>query len=254
VSSPDPGEARSHRYGTVLEYHGARFAGWQVQPRLRTVQGAIEEALADLLGRAVRVHGAGRTDAGVHARGQVAHFDAAFRHATEQLAPALNARLDHDVRVVSAHRVASDFHARYDALGKHYRYRLFVRGVSSPLDRGSAWWLRGPLDPVLLEEVLDAYRGRWDFRALHDGPAVPDAVRELYRVALERDGPRWDLHFEGDGFLQHMIRVLVGTAVAVARGRIDLSLVRRLLEHGGLRSEAGPTAPADGLTLMAVRY
>ena len=146
MSSPGPAGAPSLRYRVVLEYDGAGFAGWQLQPALRTVQGSIEAALRDLVGCAVRIHGAGRTDAGVHALGQVAHFDAPFPHPVEQLSHALNARLDEDLRVVSARLAAPDFHARYQARSKHYRFRLFVRRVSSPLERGRAWWLRAPLD------------------------------------------------------------------------------------------------------------
>jgi tRNA pseudouridine38-40 synthase len=234
----------------LLEYDGSGFAGWARQPELRTVQDELETALQRVLGREVRLAVAGRTDAGVHARGQVAS------HTGEPATPrALNGVLPPDVRVLESEVAREGFDARRDALSRTYRYRLFTRRSASAFEHGRALHWPHPLDRAALHACAGALAGTHDFTAFT--PTETDHVR------FERDVLRaeWvdagdhvlEFWIEADAFMRHMVRTLVGTMLDVARGRCDASRFGALLE-GRPRSEAGDTAPAHGLYLEAVRY
>ncbi len=245
------------RYRLVLEYDGAGFCGWQRQSSGRSVQGVLEQALGDLVGAPVRVHGAGRTDAGVHARGQVAHLDADTRLAPPELARALNARLPDDLAVRALGPAAAGFHARRDALGKTYRYRILVGPEPAPLRRLRTWHLRGPLDCEAMAAAARPLLGTHDFAAYRGAPGgvAPgeSSVRSLERLDVERCGDELRLRVEGRSFLRHMVRNLVGTLVEVGLGRRPVADPARVLA-AGQRAGAGPTAPAHGLCLEEVRY
>ena len=252
----------------TLAYDGSDYAGWQRQSGAATVQAAVEAALRPLEGRPVTVHGAGRTDAGVHALGQVASVRLTHPIAASALAGALNARLPPDIRVLLAEQVAERFHARFDARGKVYRYRLATGPVASPLQRRYVWHLPHPVDGAAMQAAGALLRGRHDFAAFQTaagegGPVSTVRTIDALRV-VPQAGPDWsaagggcgriiDVEVAGDGFLRHMVRSIVGTLVEVGRGRRPAADVAAVLACRQ-RARAGPTAPARGLFLVRVDY
>lgn len=247
----------------VVSYDGTPFAGWQAQSgRKGTVQGQLEAAFAKLHdSRRIVVHGSGRTDAGVHALAQVAHADVkvtsgAMASAGAWLKP-LNAHLPPEIRVQSARFVSAEFHARFDARGKIYRYRIWNAPVMSPFEWHRAWHVWNPLDEAALRAVLRCFAGKHDFAAFaaNRGPggAPTTTVRTIRAARLSRRGSLLTLEFEGDGFLYKMVRLMVGAAVRVAEGKARLDWIQQLLAH----PRAGKNnyqAPADGLYLLRVLY
>jgi tRNA pseudouridine38-40 synthase len=238
-----------------LEYDGTEFCGWQLQAGDRTVQGELESAFARVVGHAVRVYGAGRTDAGVHARGQVAHADAPGALEPHVLHRALNALLPPDVAVLEVSAAAPDFDARGDARWKRYVYRILDRRTPSPLRRRTTWHLRAALDLEAMCEAARCLEGTHDFAAFrgHAGAAGANSVRKLLRLDLRRDGDELAIAAEGQAFLRHMVRNLVGTLVQVGRGRLPPAELAEILASRD-RARAGPTAPACGLCLDHVEY
>jgi tRNA pseudouridine38-40 synthase len=248
------------RFKLTLAYDGRPFAGWQVQARGRTIQGEVEAAIAQLAGPGPRVHGSGRTDAGVHALGQVAHFDApdACRLDEGEWHRALNALLPPSIRVMRCERVGPEFHARFDATGKVYRYRLWNGEVLPPLEHGLAWHLPGRLDERALRQAARLFEGRKDFSAFCANRGEPgeedrNRVRTLRRIEIVTRGELIELTFEGDGFLYKMVRMIVGAIVRHARGLAALDELQSLLDHPA-RRKPGWQAPADGLTLERVEF
>lgn len=248
------------RVKLTIAYDGRPFGGWQSQPNADTIQDRLEAALGAIARQPLRVHGAGRTDAGVHALGQVAHFDPppGLAMTPANWVAALNTKLPPTIRVMAAAQAAAGFHARLHATAKVYHYRISTRPVLPPLDAGLAWHLPRPPDASLLEQALARIRGRHDFRAFAatrgtETPAT-DFHRTIHELAVDwlPDGPL--LRFRGDGFLYKMIRMLTGTAVAVAAGRIPPAELERLLASPAPAERTRHCAPPDGLTLVAVAY
>jgi tRNA pseudouridine38-40 synthase len=238
----------------TLEYDGTEFAGWQVQPGLRTVQGTLEEALCRLLGEAVSVEGAGRTDAGAHALGQVASLTLTTSIPAERLAPALNRLLPEDVKVLSSVEVPPDFHARFSAKAKVYRYLLRLSDAPSPLWRHRAWRVGTRLDIGKMEQTLAEFLGTHDFKAFcASGSSVISTMRTIHLAKLIPEGDLLAAEFCGSGFLYHMVRIMVGALVAVGQGAADTPDVAQALSSGR-RPLAFTTAPAHGLYLVAVEY
>jgi len=246
----------TRRFKLVVAYLGTGFSGWQRQRGARTVQGELEGALARFLraNRPPTVVAAGRTDAGVHAAGQVAHVDLPAGITARALARGLDSRMPHDLRLVSAVVAPDDFHARYDAVAKRYVYRLCRRRAPRPWADLRHAVVHAPLDPDRLARVLERFVGRHDVASFSvTDPGVDSTVRTLAEASC-RITPRGAvLTFVGDGFLRYQVRRMVGAAVDVASGVHDLGWVDRLLEAPvpGARIR---TAPAEGLTLDRVWY
>ncbi|HEX7127109.1 MAG TPA: tRNA pseudouridine(38-40) synthase TruA [Thermodesulfobacteriota bacterium] len=243
----------------TVEYLGAGFSGWQAQASgRRTVQGVLAEAVARVTGERAVVHGAGRTDAGVHALGQAASLVLERSAiAPAALRDAMNAVLPPDVSVRAVEEAPDGFHARKDAVAKRYRYLILVSPARSALWEGRAWHRRGPLDVDAMRRAASALVGTHDFSAFRASASeAPTAVRTISRLAIEADPAAEGLlriEVEGDGFLMHMVRIIVGTLVEVGRGKLPAGRVSEILA-GRDRRAAGPTAPAHGLYLVDVRY
>lgn len=235
----------------TLEYDGGAFAGWQLQPNARTVQEVVERALEKLCGGPVRVTAAGRTDAGVHARGQVISFAAPRALPAKAWTAGLNALLPEDVASIRAEEAPPGFDARRWARGKRYVYSILQTDVRAPLLRGRAWEIRRPLDLAPMRAAARHLLGRHDFSALRaaDCPART-TVREIRRLEVTDD---LQVVVEATAFLKHMVRNLVGTLVECAHGKRDPESVPALLESRD-RTRAGPTAPPHGLVLDEVFY
>jgi tRNA pseudouridine38-40 synthase len=238
-----------------LAYDGTDFAGWQVQPGLRTVQGVVAGALSRLNGdRPVNLRGAGRTDAGVHALAQVA--DCAFDGVADDAAllHALTRMLPEDVRALSVDTAADAFDARRDARAKVYAYRLDRTRHGDPFARRFAWWRPGGLDRAAIEAALARLPGRRDWSGFTAASCeVEDRVRTLFEARYDEAEGAGRLTFAGEGFLTHMVRNVVGTVLEIGRGRFGPERVDEVLRTGD-RALAGPTAPARGLFLESVLY
>jgi tRNA pseudouridine38-40 synthase len=244
----------------TIQYDGTDFHGWQIQDDLRTVQGELTKALSLIDGREVTVHGSGRTDAGVHAEGQVANVEVQRDITPAKLRAAINGNVEKDVRVLAAEVVDPDFHARFSALGKTYVYRIVNGPVISP------FWLRyahheaRPLDVDRMKRSAQLFLGSHDWTAFSAAQTDAESrVRTItlldVRQAFDRRAQQQIVEIEAvaDGFLRYMVRSIAGTLLAVGRGELDDEAVKRAIDTGE-RSLAAATAPACGLTLVAVQY
>lgn len=255
------GAAPERNLRLVLEYDGTDFAGWQRQsPRApgragpRTVQEVLEQAIEALTGAPATVRGAGRTDAGVHARAQVASFQTRTTIPTDGLRRGLNAGLPHDVAVTAVEEVAADFEPRRAARGKHYAYRIWNHETRAPLERRTSWHVRRPLDRAAMAGAAAALLGDHDFSAFRAvGCDAKSPVRVLVRLDVSADGSLVTIDAEATAFLRNMVRILAGTLVEVGLGiRPAADMAATLASRD--RTRAGRTAPAHGLTLMRVFY
>ena len=242
------------RWKCICSYDGSSFHGWQSQANARGVQDEIEEGLASILKKPVRIHGSGRTDTGVHALGQVFHFDADWRHGGGRLAAALRRRLPTSILVKSAVVASPGFHARFDAVGKRYHYRIVV-GAVEPHEVATCLAVRAPLSLDLMEETARMLLGRHDFAAFSagNGDVIEDTTKDLRLLRMTRRGRRMKITLEASGFLYHMARSLVGVLLSVGMKRLDPDDVRRVLESGN-RIPKIETTPARGLFLEKVFY
>ena len=238
----------------TLEYDGTDFAGWQLQPNDRTVQGVLEVALERLLKRPVRISGSGRTDAGVHATGQVCSFEVEESLPVRAFREGLNPLLPMDVVVKEAQEAPEGFHARHSARGKRYQYRVLTNRLHAPIRDRYVWWQRHPWNFELLQQATLPLLGEHDFSSFRASSCQAlQPWRIMREIEVVRVADEIWLTFTGTAFLKHMVRNLVGTLAEVAKGNRDLSWVKEVLEAKD-RTLAGPTAPPQGLTLLEVFY
>ena len=250
----DPPPAGTRRILLTVSYDGTAYAGWQWQANAVSVQQRLEEALAKLLGEPVRITGASRTDAGVHALGQRAHFDTASRIPPEKYPFALNTCLPPDIRVWEGREVPGDFHARFDARGKRYTYRIYNAPHASALYRNVTAHVPYALDEALMRQSLSDLLGTHDFAAFQAaGGTAKTTVRTLTDIRLERQGPLLVLTVCGNAFLYNMVRIIAGTMLEIGMGRKAPDAFAQALRTGG-RLALGMTAPARGLELTKVLY
>jgi tRNA pseudouridine38-40 synthase len=252
-----PNERRPgpRRLQLIIAYDGSGFAGWQSQVNGSAIQDEIEKAVTEVTGQNARVHGAGRTDAGVHALGQSAHVDLETALAPERLRGALNASLPATIRIVGCRFRSPTFHARFSAHGKTYRYRIATGPVLSPFEINRAWHVPTPLDLDALRASVEEFLGRHDFAAFaaNRGKRLVSTIRTIRKVRVRRSGGIITLEFEGDGFLYRMVRMMVGAIVQAASGKLRREEIRERLLTGRAPSHRA-MAPAAGLTLVRVMY
>ncbi len=241
----------------TVAYDGTAYSGFQKQSGsgLRTIQSELENALSVLAKRPVPIVGAGRTDAGVHALGQVVHFETgAWTIPTERIVLALNARLPDDIAAVSAEEVEPDFHARYSAVAKTYVYSIYNRKIPSPFRRLYSYHFPWPLDVDAMQQAAGHLVGQHDFSSFQaSGRPVKSAVRTLFGAEVVTDKPMVRIVVRGDGFLYQMVRIIAGTLIEVGRGRLDPDMLPGIIASRD-RSRAGQTAPPHGLRLERVEY
>jgi tRNA pseudouridine38-40 synthase len=242
----------------TIEYDGSAYHGWQTQANAPTVQQAMEEAMAGVVGHPVALTASGRTDAGVHALGQVANFTTRSTIPADRLPLALNAALPPDIAVQAAEDVPLDFHARFHATGKTYRYTVLRCPLRPAVERRTAAWLRRDLDLAAMRAASALFLGTHDFAAFRTAAEQTDnSVRTVTRCDLaarpDHGGERIEFTVAANGFLYNMVRAMIGTLLVIGRGKWPPQRVADLLAAPD-RARAGPTAPARGLCLMEVRY
>lgn len=246
---------RLFRYRVTVAYDGTAYAGWQVQSNQMTVQQRIEEALKGLAGEGVKVHGSGRTDQGVHAAGQVAHFDLSRKWACHNLQRGLNSALPDDIRILKVARARADFHARRSAVRKEYRYFVWNSAVMDPCRRLYATRFHRPLDIRAMQAAASILEGEHDFAAFTANPnrEVGSTVRQLFYFKVRKQGHLITIRVASEGFLYKMVRSLSGLLLRVGEGAVSLDEVREILASK-VRTARVPTAPPEGLFLWRVWY
>jgi tRNA pseudouridine38-40 synthase len=245
----------------TIAYDGADFHGWQVQPGLPTIQGALTEAAKEITQEKIMIHGASRTDTGVHALGQAAHFKTQSLLSAEEFQRALNALLPPAIRIVAAEELGPDFHARWQAQGKTYRYRIYRGRVLPPFDYRRALHYSGPLDEEAMAAAARLFEGEHDFTSFaassgsEEDDSGRDKVRVLYSSEIVRELAREEIAYvvRGRSFLRYMVRKIVGTLIEVGKGRLAPADIPRLFEARD-RSCSGPTVPPEGLYLVSLEY
>jgi len=246
------------KFKLLIAYDGTRYQGWQVQKIGTGVQEKIEEALRKIFPSVGRLHSSSRTDTGVHALGMVAHVEipkTEFRMSLEKLALAINAHLPDDIRILSASLAPTDFHARFSATGKQYRYFVWNARAMNPLQRFYAWHVPHPLDMAVMRSAAKTFLGKHDFKSFAGtrNYEMESTIRKLTRCEIRKSGQLLTFYIEADGFLYKMCRGIVGTLVQVGRGKFSVEDVQHMLDARD-RRVAGITAPAHGLVLWKVFY
>ena len=253
---PAPSEFPARRFKLTVAYDGTAYSGWQVQPHHSSVQQTIEEALQGIVGHAVKIHGSGRTDQGVHARGQVAHVDLACRMSAESVGRALNARLPQDIRILKASLAKPDFHARRSAVGKEYRYFVWNDPAMLPDKRLYAAHAYRKLDVAAMRAAARRFVGRHDFASFTANPQreVESTVRTIFSFTVSKRGKEIVFSVSGEGFLYKQVRSMVGFLLRVGEGAEQPEAVSELLTSCAPRKARVPSAAAHGLFLWRVWY
>ena len=242
------------RIRLIISYDGTNYVGWQVQPNGVSVQALLEQALFELTGETIRVEGSGRTDSGVHAKAQVAHFDTEARMAADKFAIAMNTHLPRDVRVLYSEECDSSFHARFSAKRKVYTYTVQLGAHADVFLRTTSLHLHYTPDIAAMQQAAGCVIGTHDFNAFKCADSsMENTVRTITRSEWMKDGNLLTYTVEGNGFLYNMVRILVGTMLEIGSGKRPVSDLQKAIESGK-RSDAGATAPAHGLCLCRVEY
>ncbi|MFV0528500.1 MAG: tRNA pseudouridine(38-40) synthase TruA [Lachnospiraceae bacterium] len=242
------------RIGLIVAYDGTAYAGWQRQNNATTVQGILEDVLCDLTGEKIETIGASRTDAGVHALGNVVVFDTATKIPAEKLSYALNQKLPEDIRIQLSQELPQEFHPRYADSIKTYEYRILHRKFPMPTERLYSYFYHYPLQVEKMKEATSFLIGRHDFASFCGANAqVKSTVRVLTALDIETEGEMIYIRVSGEGFLYNMVRIIVGTLLEVGKSSYPPEHVKEILQACN-RQESGPTAPAHGLTLMNISY
>lgn len=243
------------RFKLTIEYDGGAFCGWQRVANGPSVQGALEGAIEKLTGARAELVGAGRTDSGVHAKAQIAHVDIAKPFSPGRIRDGLNAHLrPHPIAVLKAEEAAADFHARFDARARVYRYRIINRRTPLTLDRGKAWRVARPLDAAAMHAAAQVLIGKHDFTTFRDGHCqAKSPIKTLDRCEASRAGDEIEIWCEAQSFLHRQVRSIVGTLAEVGQGKMSAADVAAALAAKD-RARCGPVALADGLYLMQVKY
>lgn len=242
------------RYALGLEYDGSAFLGWQIQRQEPTVQACLEQAVGVVADHEVRVQGCGRTDTGVHASCQIAHFDSAAERSERSWVLGINSHLPAGISVLWVKQVEEDFHARFAAYARSYQYRILNRWVRPALEANYLCWHRKPLDADLMHATAQCLVGEHDFSAFRaSGCQASHAVREIHGISVQRIGNRVILDITANGFLYHMVRNIVGNLLEIGSNEQQAAWLKQLLE-GQDRTRAAATAPAHGLYFMGARY
>lgn len=238
----------------TVAYDGTDFCGYQVQPNLRTVEEELENALYKLLKKETKTVASGRTDSGVHALNQKVHFETDATIPASKYKEALNSLLPSDVKVVSSKKVSDNFNARYSAKSKTYRYSLYFGDFENPMLSRYKTLLRYPLDLEKMKEACKVIEGEHDFKCfLSSGSSVKNTIRTVYSIKMVKRGNLLDFYVKGNGFLYNMVRIIVGSLVAIGEGRLTVLDLETAIKTGD-RKLAGKTMPAKGLTLYSVSY
>lgn len=240
------------RYKCKVAYDGTNFHGFQVQNDLRCVQGELEKVLLVITKKKTKVYGAGRTDAGVHAYGQVFHFDFEVDMKDEYMANALNSRLPNDIHIVKVEHVSDDFHARFSALSKTYQY-LVDFGEVDPLKVNYRWYYKYKINKDLLKEAAMIFVGTHDFKAITKNHKLENTTRTIYSIDFKEENSLLTITFKGNGFLHNQVRIIVAMIFEVARGKMSVLDLKSALNSLD-RKKAPKTAPACGLYLMDIEY
>ena len=242
------------RIGLVVAYDGTNYSGWQIQPNGVTIQGILNDTLSELLGEKIEIMGASRTDAGVHALGNVAVFDTETRIPGEKISYALNQRLPEDIRIQLSEEVDPDFHPRYCDSEKTYEYRILNRRFPVPTERLYSYFYHYKLDVDKMREATSFLIGRHDFASLcGSGAQVKTTVRTITAMDVWRDGDMITIRISGEGFLYNMVRIIAGTLIEIGNGQYPPERMGAILKACD-RGAAGPTAPAHGLTLVGIEF
>ncbi len=238
----------------TIEYDGSSYAGWQRQKNAMTVQQKLEESLEKLCGEPVNVIGSGRTDSGVHARGQVSNFKTSSTIPPERYSYALNSMLPSDIRINCSKEVPMDFHARFSATGKKYRYSIINNTHGTAIDRQYLHHVSSPLDIQAMKEAAKIFEGTHDYAGfMATGSPVKSTVRTIYESKLIQDGSLLHFTVTGNGFLYNMVRIMAGTLIDVGKGKISANVIPDIIAYRK-REKVGATAPANGLFLEEVYY
>ena len=236
-----------------IQYNGSNYCGWQKQPDSLGIQGTIEKAIYEITNEEVKITGSGRTDAGVHALGQVANFKIKSDIPAHRIPNALNAKLPKDISIVSCNEVDEEFHSRYSAKGKRYRYLIYNNPYRNPIYKDISYHVRYELDFYKMCEEAKYLLGTHDFKGfMSSGSSVVDTVRTIYDIDITKNEDLITIEVEGNGFLYNMVRIIVGTLVDIGRGKIKDNLSEII--NSKSRSKTGHTAPAHGLFLKKVDY